>query len=484
VVYTRDRRIKVVKHLGTAHDQKELKRLVASGEQFVLSHAPTPLFPELFKVGSPGSQIVSLENLSFTNTYHMFAHEFLDRFYALNGFGALNHPLLRDLAFMRILEPTSKLRSIELCNKFFGTMYTRNWVFKRLPEIRLLKPAVEKAAVSYAQQNLEFDFSVVFYDVTTLYFETFQEEGLRRPGYSKDNKSNQPQVIIGLVVTPQGYPVAADLFAGNTFEGHTVLPVLDRLKKAHGIKALTVVADAAMLSLPNLDELKQAGLHYIIGARLGNLAPERLREISYQLAQSEGIYATVETKHGRLICDYSRRRAHKDRSDRQKQILKAQDQIAHPTKVKKRSRFVLEKKPAAFELNQSLIEQDELREGIKGYYSNLEGLPESLIVSRYKELWQIEKSFRIAKSDLVARPIFHRKQESIETHLLIVFVSLCLAKSIELQTGLSVRKVKDLIWDIQDIEFIDRLTNTKYLRRMDDADNSMVKLINNWKTAY
>jgi len=94
------------------------------------------------------------------------------------------------------------------------------------------------------------------------------------------------------------------------------------------------------------------------------------------------------------------------------------------------------------------------------------------------------KSFRIAKSDLVARPIFHHKQESIETHMLIVFVSLCLAKSIELLTGLSIRKVKDLIWDIQDIEFIDRLTSIKYVRRMDDADNPMVKLMNNWKTAY
>jgi hypothetical protein len=185
VVYTRDRRIKVVKHLGTAHDENELKRLVASGEQFVLAHAPTPLFPEHFNIGSPGSQIVALENLSFTNTYHLFAHEFLDHFYALNGFGALNDPLLRDLAIMRILEPTSKLRSIELCNKFFGTTYTRNGVYKRLPDIRLLKPAVEKAAVSYAQQNLEFDFSVVFYDVTTLYFETFQEEGLRRQATPK-----------------------------------------------------------------------------------------------------------------------------------------------------------------------------------------------------------------------------------------------------------------------------------------------------------
>ena len=221
-----------------------------------------------------------------------------------------------------------------------------------------------------------------------------------------------------------------------------------------------------MLSRDNVDDIRQAGLSYIVGARLGNLSSDLLKKISTQLNQTEGIYFTTETPHGKLICDYSKRRAHKDRSDRKKQVLRAQDQIAHPTKMKRRSRFVLEKTQATFGLNQALLEQDELREGIKGYYTNLEDLPENLIVSRYKDLWHLEKSFRIAKSDLMARPIFHRKRESIETHLVVVFVSLCLAKSIELKTGYSIKKVKDMIWDILDIEFIDVLTNKKFLKRM------------------
>jgi len=373
----------------------------------------------------------------------------------MNGFAVLDSALLRDLAFMRVLEPTSKLRSIELFNRYFGATYTRNTLYKGLPALRLLRAEVERAAVSYAKNNLGFDFSVVFYDVTTLYFETFQDDQLRRLGYSKDNKSNQPQVLIGLVVTPEGYPIATELFPGNTFEGNTILPVLQKLKQVHAIESLTVVADAAMLSLDNLRLLRGAGLTYIVGARLGNLPVEQLREISTQLNQTEEHYLSVVTPYGKLICDYSRQRAHKDRSDRNKQIQRAQEQLAHPAKMKRRSRYIREQKRAALELNQALIEADKLREGLKGYYTNLEHLPEKLIVSRYKDLWNVERSFRMAKTDLAARPIYHHKRESIETHLLVVFVALCLAKSIELNTGYSIKRVKDQIWDVLDIEFED-----------------------------
>lgn len=104
-------------------------------------------------------------------------------------------------------------------------------------------------------------------------------------------------------------------------------------------------------------------------------------------------------------------------------------------------------------------------------------MPSKLIVKRYHDLWHVEKSFRIAKSDLEARPVFHHKKESIETHILIVFVSLCLAKSIELKTGYSMRKVKDMIWDILDIEFTDTLTGKQFQKRMDSTANPMAELL-------
>lgn len=487
VVYRQNQETKVVKHIGSAHDKKELKQLIRLANQYIVSCSPMePLFPEVFGEDSPKHHLVSVDNLSFTNTYHHFAHEFLTHFYALNGFMELENDLLRDLSFMRIIEPCSKLRSGELCNAYFGTAYTQNILYKGLPAIRLLKEEVEKRAVFYAKKHLGFDFSLVFYDVTTLYFETFKEdeENFKKPGFSKDNKPQQPQIIIGLVVNQDGYPIAVDMFSGNTFEGHTMIPVLRKLQKIHGIETLTIVADAGMLSQNNIEDIEKAGLTYIVGARLGNMSRDQLMRISTTLNQTEGMYYRGALPLGILICDYSQKRADKDRSDRKKQLIKAQYQVDNPDKIKRKARFVTEETKVRLTLNQDLIEKDALREGIKGYHTNLEYVESNLIVQRYKDLWHVEQSFRIAKSDLQARPIFHRKKESIETHILIVFVSLCLTKSIELKTGYSIRKVKDMIWDILDIEFIDTLTSKKFLKRMDTTENQMAELLKGGLTTY
>ena len=141
----------------------------------------------------------------------------------------------------------------------------------------------------------------------------------------------------------------------------------------------------------------------------------------------------------------------------------------------------MEASKASVKLNQELIAKDALREGIKGYQTNLEYTESELIVQRYKDLWHIEQSFRIAKSDLQARPIFHHKKESIETHMVIVFVSLCVAKSIELTTKLSIKRVRDMIWDILDIEFTDTVTNKIFLRRMETTENQMAILMQKMK---
>lgn len=489
VVYRQNQNTKVVKHIGTAHNERELQHLFDLANQYILTCSPIkPLFPELLRKNHQ-NHLILIENLSFTKTYHTFTHEFLSSFYDLNGFAALGNNLLRDLSFMRIVEPASKLRSAELFNKYFGLVYTQNMLYKGLPEIRLLKERAEKTAVSYAKKYLSFNFRIVFYDVTTIYFETFVEDedttdetgtktiGLRKIGFGKERKPGQPQVVIGLVVNNRGYPIGVEMFSGKTFEGHTMLPVIKKLKERYGIKSLTIVADAAMLSLDNTNDIREAGLSYIVGARIGSIPTKLLDDISKKLHKTENKYIRVETDWGILVCDYSEKRAGKDRLDRKKQLLKAAYQIEHPDTVKRRVRFVIEETKATLKLNQELIDQDILREGIKGYYTNLKNVSSKLIVNRYHDLWHVEKAFRIAKSDLEARPIFHHKRESIETHMVIVFVSLCIAKSIELKTGYSVRKVKDMIWDILDIEFLDTLTGKQFRKRMETAGNPMTELL-------
>jgi len=477
VVLRSEGKTKVVKHIGSARTQTELDRLLRLAHQYIHRENNTsPLFPDFLGVDEQ-KHLVAIENLKFINAYHKFAYEFLSYFYELNNFATLNNSLLKDLAIIRIIEPASKIRSIELLNKYFGIKYSRNRVYRGLQKIRELKSEIEKSAVEYAKKNLAFNFSLVFYDVTTLYFETFQDDDFRKCGFSKDNKVNQPQILIALVVNHDGYPIAVETFAGNKFEGHTIIPVILKFKETYNIENLTVVADAAMLSRNNIKELEQSGLNYIVAARLSSLSETLLVRISDYINNNEGKYYRKETPLGLLICDYSEKRAAKNKAERKKQILKAQQQIANPGKIIKRLRFVKETTKSTYKLNEELIEKDKRLDGLKGYCTNIKDVSASLIVDRYKDLWIIEKSFRIAKSDLLARPIFHHQKEKIEAHVLIVFLSLCVSKTIEMLTGLSIKKARDLIWEILDIEFIDVLTNKRFYRRMESADNEMAEFL-------
>lgn len=448
---------KIIRHIGSAKDAFSLNALIQLAHQYIQENNKTiALFPEL-AITTEKKHLVSIDNLIFTKTYHTYAYDFFSFFYTRNGFDVIQNAILKDLAIMRLIEPTSKHASLALLKEYFQIIHGHTTLYGGLRLIRQQKEKIEQVAISYAKKYLSFDFSLVFYDVTTLYFETFKQDsdvvdengnvkshGLRTPGFSKDNKPLQPQVMIGLIVNNDGYPISIELFSGHTFEGHTMLPMIKGLQKRYGIQKLTIVADAGMLSMDNIQSIKDAGLHFIVGARLGNVTNTVLKNISAHLNKTEGVYSHTTTKQGVLICDYSIKRANKDRSDRKKQLIRAQKQIDNPTQSKQKARFVTEKTKAHLTLNQELIERDELREGIKGYYTNLTldtKVTAHDIVARYKDLWHVEKSFRIAKTDLEARPIFHHKRENIEAHILIVFVSLCLAKSIELLSKTSIKKV-------------------------------------------
>ena len=496
VVERYNHQTKIIKHFGSAKSTKELNTLITLAKQYIReSNNTLPLFPEILKE-TEKTHLVSIDHLTFTKTYHQFAYEFFSFFYARSGFDIIHNSILKDLAIIRLIEPASKFTSLELLKEYFNIHYGHTTFYKALKELPDQKEIIETVAINYAQKYLSFDFSLVFYDVTTLYFESFKAdedmrdengeviEGLRKPGFSKDNKPQQPQIMIGLVVNNDGYPIAIETFSGNTFEGHTMIPIIQKLQKKHTIHTLTIVADAGMLSKKNIEDIEASGLTYIVGARLGNIPMKTLKEISQELNKTEGVYSRMALPYGLLICDYSKKRAAKDRSDRNKQLKKAEYQIQNPEKTKRRTRFVTEESKSTIRLNTELIIKDELKEGLKGYYTNLEYTDNELIIARYKDLWHVEKSFRIAKSDLEARPIFHHKKDSIEAHILIVFVSLCLAKSIELVSNLSIKKVKKSIWPILDIEFKDTLTNQTFVKRMQVDANPMADLLKKLLHAY
>jgi hypothetical protein len=187
--------------------------------------------------------------------------------------------LLNDLVAIRIFEPASKLRSLELLEQFFGICHSCKAYYKITPHCVDLKKTVEQKVARFAGLHYSFNFDILFCDVTTLYFETFEEDGLRKNGFSKDNKSQQPQILIALMVSKEGFPVAYELFSGSTFEGHTIIPIIKDFIERNRVKEFTVVADAAMISSENIQKLAQNNINYIVGARLGNIPATLLETI-------------------------------------------------------------------------------------------------------------------------------------------------------------------------------------------------------------
>lgn len=311
VVHRYHHKTAVIKHIGTARTEKELGYLKELANQYIKTNKIIPpLIPEVFG-RSDTDDLVSLKNLQFTTATHAFAYEFLSLFYQHNGFDTIVQELFKDLSLLRVIEPASKLRSVDLLNEYFHITYPINRVYEEMRGIRHQKEAAEQAAVAYAKKYLGFDFSLVFYDVTTLYFETFTEDtdetdakgyviksGLRKNGYGKEKKVGQPLIMVGLVVNGDGYPISVEMFSGKTFEGHTMLPVVKRLQEKYGIKTLTIVADAAMLSLDNTKAISQAELSYIVGARTGSIPEALMQTIAGKIQKVESKYIRVKTDWG------------------------------------------------------------------------------------------------------------------------------------------------------------------------------------------
>lgn len=438
------------KHIGSAKDTAKIDELIMLAEGYIRSNSPQ--LP--FNFNPQSEEVLFKRGVKAQGSRLQTAYDYLDQVYASLGLNQLRSPVLKHFAMIRVLEPASKVKSIVLLDKYFGIHYTKTTAFRELGKLIVLKENVIKAAIVYAQKNLHFDFSLVFYDVTTLYFESFKQDELRTNGFSKDNKINQPQILIGLVVNRDGFPIYYDIFKGNTFEGKTIIPVIVAIKEKYHINSFTVIADAGMLSHENLVTLDQLGIDYVVGGRTGKLALKEVQHITERLNRVDHKIVRV----GETIYEYSSKRAVKDKADNDKQIQKALYLLSRPGQVFKRSPLLTETGKKVFKLNEALVEKHRLLEGIKGYRTNITQIPEKLLIDRYHDLWKVEQAFRITKSDLEARPIYHRKKESIEYHILIVFVALCMGKIIELTQGRALQRVVDELKDKWTVTLYDEIS--------------------------
>lgn len=470
VVRYESRKLVIIKHIGSAHNPSEIISLKhAAAEWIQKTSRQQALFP-LNPTSS--SKLIALDKCKYLGFHYTLLYEVLNRLLIRFKFQLLRNKLLTDLVIARIIEPSSKVQSLEFLKEFLDVRHNRRDLYRQLPYFTNFKSKVESYTITLAKKEFNFNFSLVFYDVTTLYFESFKDDEFRKPGFSKDNKSWQPQILIGLIVNSEGFPVAYEVFEGNKFEGHTLIPVISAFKQRHKIEILTVVADAAMISLENIKALESNNLQYIVGARIGNLPLSLISDISRKLNQIDRKSLRARTKHGTLVCDFSLRRYTKDRREMERQIKKAETLLKNPSAIK-RAKFLQNKSKANFEFNTELLKKSRLLLGIKGYYTNLSSeIDNDTIISNYHSLWHVEQAFRIAKSDLQMRPIYHFKKHTIEAHILICFMALAICKYMEIKTGKSIKKIVKLLRGVTDAVILDTLTNEKITLRSELKDET------------
>jgi len=264
VIEKRNGQSVLVKTIGSSSDSKEIDKLYEQGKLFIKHYG--------------GQQVLCFEDeqelvetyFSSLQSFHLVGPELLlGKIFDEIGFNQIKDSLFRDLVITRIIYPASKLKTIDYLFKYRNEVIDVERIYRYLDKLyKKQKEQIQTISFNHTMKILQGKMSIVFYDVTTLYFESSQGDELRRTGFSKDGKHQHPQIVLGLLVSLGGYPLAYEIFEGNKFEGHTMLPVIDTFKERFKIKDLIVVADSGLLSSENIKQLEAGGYQYILGARI------------------------------------------------------------------------------------------------------------------------------------------------------------------------------------------------------------------------
>jgi transposase len=365
---------------------------------------------------------------------------------------------LKALVVSRVVMPGSKLRTIEYLNRHSKIDVGVHAIYKYLNKLNdVIIARAQQITFSYTKKVLDGKIALVFYDMTTLYFEAEQEDDLRKIGYSKDGKHQHPQIMIGLLVSSNGYPIAYQVFEGNTAETKTLIPAIEHICKQYQIDKPVVVADAALLSNQNITSLEQNGFKYIIGGRAKS-EKEHLRQQILDANIQEGSPVEFDTVRGRLIVSFSDKRKKKDEYNRKRGLLKLEKKVATGKLTKENinnrgyNKYLKLEGETIVKIDYEKFGADAKWDGLKGYNTNT-NLTSKEVIQAYSNLWVVEKAFRISKTDLKARPIFHRKNQRIKAHICICFMAYMLYKELErrLEVNKTTISIEQAIKEINDI---------------------------------
>lgn len=420
--YKKSGKFVLTKHVGCGKTIAEIEALKAKAQselRRILFDNQLSLFPNL-----EDKPVAKLLNWHISGFHQVFGAVY-DRIGFPNN-------LLRDLVIARIVYPKSKTATVRYLDRYLGVHVSKDRIYRFLDTLG--KDTLTKIAYDFVCRKRD-GVSLVFYDVTTLYFETEEntdEADLRKRGYSKDHRIDTPQILIGLFVDAGGFPFDFDFFKGSSFEGHTFQISIENLTQKYNLNRLTVVADAGMLSDDNLSFLEEKYIDYIVGARLRSASGELKDHILHHDFTAGSVYEHID-RGRRFIVDYSEKRAKRDQSNREKQIKKLELNLKSGKRLIRRSKYLLmEGAGKVLGVDRKKAEEDSRLDGLKGYLTTLKNTVSGQeIITQYHNLWKIEKAFRMSKNDLRERPVYHQNLKRVAAHLMLCFVSLLVMKESE-----------------------------------------------------
>lgn len=459
---------KIVRYVGIAMDEKELIKLKELAEfikaKIEFEHSPSLFSPEeIAKQAIESRKTINEDkeikvdfkklkeeqriNLGFQEVYGKTYEEIFGPILT-SRHGQSADEILKDICIARISNPQSKRESIRHLEEDFGIRIDLDKVYRMMDKLDdKAIDEIQKKSYQTALSIFNDKIDVIFFDATTLYFESFIEDDLKQNGFSKDHKFNQSQVVLSLMVTKEGLPIGYDVFPGSTYEGSTLVKALDRLKNKYKIDKVIFVADAGMLQEKNLTLLEENGYEYIISARLKNLSKDWKKQVLSQSFEEEKIKDLSISEKRRLILYYSSERAKKAKRDREKAIEKLLIKIKknkNPLSLISNfgyKKYIKTTGKSEILIDENKLQEDEKWDGLCGLYTNSKEIDKEEAIKHYKGLWQVEESFRITKHDLKVRPVYHWTPDRIKAHIAISFIAFSCVRLLEYRVKLQSTKL-------------------------------------------
>jgi transposase len=448
---------------------------------------------ELFFSDQDRAIISAFNSLSNSNIRTVGPELIFGRIYDYIGLNAIKEELFRHLVIARLAFPLSKLKTVEYLYRYQGIQLEINSVYRFLDKLNSkLKGQVEQIVFNHTKKVLGGNIGVVFYDMTTLYFEASDEDDLRKTGFSKDGKHQHPQIFLGLLVASGGYVIGYDIYEGNTYEGDTLIPFIENISRKFKLNRPVIIADSGLLSKKNIEALEDSGYEYILGARIKNEKDSVKQQILNHNYSDGDILSVSKDNNRRLLVSYSAKRAKKDAYNRERGLKRLEKKVKTGKLTKSSinnrgyNKFLKLDGEINIGIDYSKIEQDKHWDGLKGYITNTK-LSNQEVLNNYKDLWHIERAFRMSKTDLRIRPIYHRLRDRIDAHICISFAAYAIYKELERalhinKSTLSVKKAAELTHNMYEITYAlpDSKTINSQLLGMDDEQRELFDIVVNF----